>query len=375
MSSLRGMARSALRRLGGAPAAKVPDQPAAGAISVARQLADPCFIIDRQTRLHFQNPAATRLFGAMPPGRALFIRLRTPELSESVQAVLQTGAPQMVTYFERVPTDRWFEARIAPLVDGDRMPAPFLLVVLRDLTEAQRVERMRVDFVANVSHELRTPLASLVGFIETLQGPARDDPAARERFLQVMLEQAQRMSRLIDDLISLSRIELKGHMRPDELVDLAPVIEHVVEAMAPLAREHGVELKLARPGEELNVRGDRDELAQLFQNLVHNAIKYGRDGGQVDVGIERLSRAGKPDRFSVSIRDYGPGIAEEHLPRLTERFYRVNVATSRDQGGTGLGLAIVKHILNHHGGQLAIDSALGEGATFTVHLDAADAEE
>jgi two-component system, OmpR family, phosphate regulon sensor histidine kinase PhoR len=279
---------------------------------------------------------------------------------------LRAAPHQTVTYYERVPAERWFEARVSPLglTAGNGSPA-FLMIHLRDLTEAQRVERMRVDFIANVSHELRTPLASLSGFIETLQGSARDDPQARERFLEVMVQQARRMSRLIDDLISLSRIELRSHMRPETVADLAPVIEHVADTMMPLANEYDVELAIELPGDALMVRGDPDELAQLIQNLVHNALKYGQEGRRVEVLAERRPRpAGKPDRISISVRDYGPGIAEEHLPRLTERFYRVDVASSRDKGGTGLGLAIVKHIVNRHRGQLAIDSTPGKGATF-----------
>jgi two-component system, OmpR family, phosphate regulon sensor histidine kinase PhoR len=338
-----------------------------GMVAVAARLGDPCLIVDRQERLRYVNPVATQVFGAIEPDRPLSFLIRAPELSEAVRTALRTDAPQTVTYFERVPVDRWFEGRVSPLGPGD---APLLLIVLRDLTEAQRVERMRVDFIANVSHELRTPLASLLGFIETLQGAARHDRESRERFLDVMVQQARRMARLIDDLISLSRIELKAHVRPSKVVDLASIIRHVADTMAPIARESGVELNLDL-SDRLVVRGDTDELAQLFQNLMHNAIKYGHGGGRLDVTAVRQPRpGGRPDRISTSVCDYGPGIAEEHLPRLTERFYRVDVATSREKGGTGLGLAIVKHILNRHRGQLSIDSAPDKGATFTVHLDA-----
>ncbi len=338
-----------------------------GMVAVAARLGDPCLIVDRQERLRYVNPTATQVFGAIEPDRPLSFLIRAPELSEAVRAAVQTDTPQTVTYFERVPVDRWFEGRVSPL--GPSEPS-LLLIVLRDLTEAQRVERMRVDFIANVSHELRTPLASLLGFIETLQGAARYDRESRERFLDVMVQQARRMARLIDDLISLSRIELKAHVRPSTVVDLASIIGHVADTMAPIARESGVKLNLDLC-EDLVVRGDTDELAQLFQNLMHNAIKYGHGGGRLDVTAARQPRpGGKPDRISASVRDYGPGIAEEHLPRLTERFYRVDVASSREKGGTGLGLAIVKHILNRHRGQLSIDSAPDKGATFTVHLDA-----
>jgi two-component system, OmpR family, phosphate regulon sensor histidine kinase PhoR len=347
----------------------LPDK---GMVAVASRLADPCLIVDRQARLRYVNPVATQMFGAIEAGRPLSFLIRAPELSEAARAAVQTNAPQTITYFERVPVDRWFEARVSPIAVKDPgRPAPLLLIVLRDLTEAQRVERMRVDFIANVSHELRTPLASLLGFIETLQGAARNDRESRERFLDVMVQQARRMARLIDDLISLSRIELNAHVRPSTVVDLVSIIRHVADTMAPIARESGVELKLDIPETSLFVRGDQDELAQLFQNLMHNGIKYGHSGGRLEVSASRQFRpSGKPERISVAVRDYGPGIAEEHLPRLTERFYRVNVETSREKGGTGLGLAIVKHILNRHRGTLTIVSESGKGATFTVHLDA-----
>jgi two-component system, OmpR family, phosphate regulon sensor histidine kinase PhoR len=359
-------------RLGGA--LQGPDE---GMVAVAARLGDACLIVDRQARLSYVNPVALQTFGAIAPGRPLSFLIRAPELSEAVQAAVHTGAPQTVTYFERIPVDRWYEARVSPLspaapsMDTTPGPPPLLLIVLRDLTQAQRVERMRVDFIANVSHELRTPLASLLGFIETLQGPARNDPDSRERFLDIMVQQARRMARLIDDLISLSRIELKAHVRPATVVDLASILHHVADTMTPMLRDSGIDLNLDVPGDPLLVRGDHDELAQLFQNLMHNAIKYAHGGGRLDVTATRQPRPGpKPDRIAVAVRDYGPGIAEEHLPRLTERFYRVDVATSRDKGGTGLGLAIVKHILNRHRGTLSIDSAPGKGATFTVHLDA-----
>jgi two-component system phosphate regulon sensor histidine kinase PhoR len=226
---------------------------------------------------------------------------------------------------------------------------------------------MRADLVANASHELRTPLASLSGFIDTLQGPAREDPAARERFLEIMKAQARRMARLIDDLLSLSRIELNARRYPEARVDLVPVVRQVVDGLQMLARERAVEVVLDAPSEPLIVAGDRDELIRLFENLVENALKYGASGKAVEVDLSRQPVALGHEAV-VAVRDYGRGIAPEHLPRLTERFYRVDVGESRAEGGTGLGLALVKHTLTRHRGRLAIDSTLGQGATFTVYL-------
>jgi two-component system phosphate regulon sensor histidine kinase PhoR len=294
--------------------------------------------------------------------------LRMPDLIDAIRRVEATGQPQQVDLFERIPHDRWFQVAVVPVkpappVDSSEM----LLLTFDDRTPLRRVEEMRADFVANASHELRTPLAALLGFIETLQGPAKNDPAARERFLEIMRKQAARMARLIDDLLSLSRIELNAHLRPSTPVELASIVRQVVDGLQTLARDRNVEINVSAPPEPLVVLGDRDELIRALENLVENALKYGEAGKRVDIAIRRVpTPSGEEAR--ISVRDYGPGIAPEHLPRLTERFYRVDVADSRAQGGTGLGLALVKHVLNRHGGRVAIESVPGSGATFTVQL-------
>jgi two-component system phosphate regulon sensor histidine kinase PhoR len=232
---------------------------------------------------------------------------------------------------------------------------------------------MRADFIANASHELRTPLAALLGFIETLQGPARNDTGARDKFLAIMQQQATRMARLIDDLLSLSRIELNAHLQPNTHVELAPIVRQVADGLMTLARDRDVDVAVSAPPEALVALGDRDELIRALENLVENALKYGAAGKRVDVTLTRgQTRAGAPEA-RISVRDFGPGIAPEHLPRLTERFYRVDVSDSRAQGGTGLGLALVKHVLNRHGGRLTIESTLGQGAVFTMHLPLSNA--
>jgi two-component system phosphate regulon sensor histidine kinase PhoR len=231
---------------------------------------------------------------------------------------------------------------------------------------------MRADFVANASHELRTPLAALSGFIETLQGQARNDPDAQARFLSIMQGQANRMARLIDDLLSLSRIELNAHLRPDKPVELRGIVRQVADGLQMLARDREVAINIIAAVERLEVLGDRDELIRVFENLIENAIKYGASGKRVDVTLAATEGS---KEAHVAVRDFGPGIAPEHLPRLTERFYRVDIVDSRTQGGTGLGLALVKHILNRHGGRLVIESALGQGATFTAVLPRPDRKE
>ncbi|MFZ2467871.1 MAG: ATP-binding protein, partial [Parvibaculum sedimenti] len=245
-----------------------------------------------------------------------------------------------------------------------------VLVLLRDVTDMRRVEAMRVDFIANASHELKTPLASLSGFIDTLRGHAKDDPQAQERFLEIMSDQAGRMRRLIEDLMSLSRIELREHVRPDSVVDLLGVVNDVTDGLMPLAAQNAVEIVVTAAPDLPKVRGDRDELGQVVQNLADNALRYGRSGKRVEINLAPDAKAGKPV-VRLTVRDFGPGIAREHLPRLTERFYRVDAAASRAKGGTGLGLAIVKHIVNRHQGTLAVDSEVGRGTVFSVLIPVA----
>jgi two-component system phosphate regulon sensor histidine kinase PhoR len=322
------------------------------------------------------NERASAILPALRRNEPAFLALRMPDVVAAIRRASATGDVQRVELFERVPLDRWMDVIVMPISPGTTEPsAPdLLLVTFHDLTPLRRVEEMRADFVANASHELRTPLAALSGFIETLQGSARDDTPARERFLKIMQAQANRMARLIDDLLSLSRIELSEHVRPQQPVDLVPIVRQVADGLETLARDRGTLVKIEAPDEPLIVRGDRDELIRVFENLIENALKYGASGKQVDIRLTHGQGAdGAPD-VSVAVCDYGPGIAPEHLPRLTERFYRVDVGESRAQGGTGLGLALVKHILNRHRGRLDIASRPGAGATFTARLPSAPAD-
>jgi two-component system phosphate regulon sensor histidine kinase PhoR len=341
--------------------------------AVVAGLPDPVVALDRDGRVLALNERARALAPALRQGEPVAFALRMPELIEAIGRAAAEGEEQRVVYFERVPLDRWFETIVMPVKRGPNAIKPDLvLMTFHDLTPLRRVEEMRADFVANASHELRTPLAALLGFIETLQGSARDDAKARTRFLAIMQEQARRMARLIDDLLSLSRIELNAHRRPDTPVDLVPIVRQVVDGLETLARDRGVTVHIDASN-ALPVLGDHDELVRIFENLVENALKYGAAGRRVDIKIGSGASADGVSEAQVSVRDYGPGIAPEHLPRLTERFYRVDVTESRAQGGTGLGLALVKHILNRHRGRLTIDSAPGEGATFTIHLPTAAA--
>ena len=327
-------------------------------------------VLDRESRVIAFNESAMGIAPALRRGEPALIALRMPDLVDAIRRAAKRGEPQRVEFFERIPLDRWFEAFVTPLrlSTGAGAAADVRLMTFNDLTPLRRVEEMRADFIANASHELRTPLAALLGFIETLQGTAKDDPAAREKFLAIMQGQATRMARLIDDLLSLSRIELNAHLQPNTPADLAPIVRQVVDGLQTLARDRGVEIKVMAPPDTLMVLADRDELVRALENLVENALKYGAAGKRLDITLARAQTRGGTMEARVAVRDYGPGISPEHLPRLTERFYRVDVADSRAQGGTGLGLALVKHVLNRHGGRLTIESTLGQGATFTMHL-------
>jgi two-component system phosphate regulon sensor histidine kinase PhoR len=330
---------------------------------LAAQLPDPLIIFDHEGTILYVNPAANAAFGPLARGGTLLLHFRAPEMQTLVQSVMADAQAGSIDYSERVPVERWYRATVLRLDQGG--PDRQYLLSFRDLTEAHRLERMRSDFIANASHELRTPLASLSGFIETLRGPARNDAVARDNFLEIMQKQAERMARLIDDLLSLSRIEMKAHIAVKDQVDLTTVLNHVVDSLRPLASDLDIEIERNIDPGPVMVLGDRDELTQVFQNLLENACKYGQSGKKVIVELKNNGEG-----IKATIQDFGPGIPEEHIPRLTERFYRVNIETSRAQKGTGLGLAIVKHILTRHRARLVVRSRVGEGSSFTVAFGA-----
>ena len=352
------------------PAANTRNKPADLAgnpvlASVISGLPDAAIALSRRGRVLAFNAQAAQLAPGLRRGELGLIAIRIPALVDAIQLAGESGQPQRVEFSERVP-ERWLEAFIIPVMSPDDAAGDLLLLTFHDLTPMRRVEEMRADFVANASHELRTPLAALSGFIDTLQGPAKDDVKARERFLGIMHAQATRMARLIDDLLSLSRVELSAHVRPDASVDIVPIIRQVADGLEPLARERQVEIEIDLPAAPVTIAGDREELLRLFENLIENALKYGASGGRVIVSLTLATSGEGAPEVRVMVRDFGPGIAPEHLPRLTERFYRVDVGDSRSQGGTGLGLSLVKHILNRHRGRLLIESVPKQGAVFTA---------
>lgn len=332
------------------------------------RLPDPLIMVDISGRTLFANRAMREIVGAPAEHKHVSSVLRMPSVLEAIARTTATGEPVEVEFSIRVPVERYFHAYTAQVG-----PEPVAVVlILHDLTALKRAEQTRVDFVANASHELRTPLAAVTGFIETLKGPARDDPEARDNFLDIMLVEAERMRRLIDDLLSLSRIEMNEHVVPQGAVSPEKLVRNAAGALEPLARAEGTTVTVDAEAGLPDVAGDGDELTQLLQNLIHNAIKYGRENGEVVVSLRRAPGTGRGAgaRVAIAVRDNGEGIPPEAIPRLTERFYRVDVKRSREKGGTGLGLAIVKHIVNRHGGRLQVESIPGEGSTFTVYLPA-----
>lgn len=336
--------------------------------AVVAGMPDPAVLLDRAGRVIHLNVAAAQLAPALRKNELAQFALRSPEIVTALREAIATTEPRRATYLDQGLVDRWMELIVTPVP----MPTLFggtekcMLLTFHDQTPLRRVEEMRADFVANASHELRTPLAALSGFIDTLQGPAKDDTKARERFLSIMHTQATRMARLIDDLLSLSRVELSAHVRPESAVDIVPIIRQVADGLEALAKERQVEIEIDLPDSPMTIAGDREELLRLFENLIENALKYGASGGRVVVSLKEAAAADGTPELRVLVRDFGPGIAPEHLPRLTERFYRVDVGDSRAQGGTGLGLSLVKHILNRHRGRLLIESVPRNGATFTA---------
>ena len=328
-------------------------------------LPDPLIVLGPARTVQRTNASAEATFGPGIPAV-----LRHPGLRAAIDRAQAEGQAQSAELNLSVPVSREVLATViplrAPLADGGR-----LVAVLSDRTRERAVERMRADFVANASHELRTPLASLIGFIDTLRGPAADDPPAQVRFLGIMAEQAQRMNRLIDDLLSLSRIELTEHQPPADQVDLASLVQRIAAVFEPQIKARHMTLELAIPPGLPSVPGDEDQLEQVLQNLLDNAVKYGRKAGVVRIAATP-GPPGKPlpprPGIALHISDDGQGIARAHIPRLTERFYRADKHRSRAIGGTGLGLAIVKHIVNRHRGRLAIESTEGAGTTVTVWL-------
>lgn len=323
----------------------------------------PVYILDYKGSVIHANTSSYLAFGQVKTSERIFIRFRQPELRQLIEKALRDQTSLTGEYNEPIPRDKWFAVEIAPIPGHEKATLkPNFLLGFHDLSEAKKIDQMRSDFIANASHELRTPLASLQGYIETIKGPARKDEKAIDRFTDVMLDQVHRMTRLVNDLLSLSRIEMQSHIKPSQVIDINEVVANVVDSLEGVAKRLNVKIEFNSIS-AVKILGDKDALLQVFENLIENACKYGEEGEKVIVSLE-LNENKK--EVTVSVQDFGPGIALEHQHRITERFYRVDVARSREKQGTGLGLAIVKHILNRHSTKLGIDSTPDEGARFHV---------
>ncbi len=337
--------------------------------SMIEALPVPSIFVDRSERIAAANGPAQRLFGPAMLGRHYITVLRQPTLLDCVEAALAQGGTVTGQYLTaEASRETTYRVTAAP-VQGREVSG--VLLSFEDVSAFQDVMQMRRDFVANVSHELKTPLTALLGFIETLRGPARNDPSAQERFLGIMEREAQRMNRLVQDLLSLSRVEAEERMRPTDRLDLTALLKSLEASLAPVAAEAGATLHIDVGKIAVRVPGDGDQLLQVFSNLIENAIKYGGDTVRVAMTPSDYEPSLRGPAVRVTVTDNGEGIEEIHLPRLTERFYRVDGHRSREMGGTGLGLAIVKHIVNRHRGRLRVDSERGKGSQFSVILPAA----
>ncbi|MEY8798974.1 ATP-binding protein [Leisingera sp. XS_AS12] len=329
----------------------------------------PAVLVDQTERFIAVNAEACALLGGDVKGRHFATILRQPSVATAIENCLRDRAPRKARHLSNDGAqDTTFTVNLRYVPQVGAVNGGAVLICFEDITEREQAAQMRRDFVANVSHELRTPLTALIGFIETLQGPARDDSAARDRFLEIMEGEASRMNRLVGDLLSLNRVESEERVRPKAQVDLASHLSSTLKTLAPVAKAGGVDLELETPEICPPITGDPDQLQQVFTNLVENAIKYGGDRVRVALSFSDRDPAVRAPAARVQVIDNGPGIDPVHLPRLTERFYRADSHRSREKGGTGLGLAIVKHIINRHRGRLRVESELGRGATFTVIL-------
>ena len=331
----------------------------------------PALAVDQTERIIAANAGLITLIGQDVVGRSYITMLRQPALLDLIDQSLRDGVPRAARYIandgvQEVEYDVTARAVGQNANVGTRM----LILCFADISHLQEGDQMRRDFVANVSHELRTPLTSLMGFIETLKGPAREDPETSARFLGIMQAEAERMNRLVGDLMSLSRVESNERVRPTTRIDLIAILDSVARTLGPLAAEADVRIEKNFEDETIELLGDQDQLMQVFTNIVENAIKYGGSGERVLLSVQRSDREAslRAPGVRVQVKDYGPGIDPMHLPRITERFYRADDHRSRAMGGTGLGLAIVKHIINRHRGRLRVASELGQGAEFTVIL-------
>lgn len=332
----------------------------------------PAFILDRQGVLRYANRASVQAFGEANAGDPFSFKFRTPEISNLVDATIENNTRGFLNYVDNTTPQRWYNVECIPVPKIRNLkilsePSKFFLLTFADISQIRKTDQMRSDFIANASHELRTPLSSIRGYIETLQGPANNDSQARDKFLGIMLGQAERMSRLIDDLLSLSNIEMKAHQPPCDEVDLSKVLKQTHSDLQPTAEKYGVDLQFSGVEQVMEIIGDHDELVQVFNNLVENACKYGKQKGVVEVSMDiAVFNADNKEAVRVVVQDEGAGIPENQVPRLTERFYRATGTEGKKPKGTGLGLAIVKHILARHGAGLEIDSTLGQGTSVTV---------
>lgn len=383
--------------------ARAPEERATSAIpletskqtetSMVELLHDPVLVIGPGGRIERANAAARGFLGLARDQGNIASVIRQPQVLEAINVALAGDSPEPVEYSSVAPYESHVRVFIDPL-PASPGETRLAMVLLHDETAIRRAERMRADFLANASHELRTPLASLSGFIETLKGHAKEDAGARERFLGIMEAQTERMRRLINDLLSLSRIEMNEHLPPSGEVDLGKVCRDVSDALRPIAADREVTLVLDVAPGPVTVTGDRDELTAVVQNLADNAVKYSPRGAEVRIEAfetaspfeairpaERLiadsgrmtivSPAADGPAGFVRVRDSGPGIERSHLPRLAQRFYRVEEGKSEDRKGTGLGLAIVKHVATRHRGGFSVESAPGGGTVFAMCVPAA----
>lgn len=335
--------------------------------SIVNAMPFPALLLDSNRMIVTANDPAVSLFESQLNKMYLVRVLRHPEVLAMVAQSIKDNEMNTRRVGLTFQTQRTFEVTVAPA--GDRLEGLYLMT-LADMSAEIQAERSRSTFVANVSHELRSPLTSLIGMVETLRGPARNDQKAQDRFLALMDDETQRMSRIVMDLLSLSKFEAQEHIVPSDSVDIVEVIKRTTSALEASDPDYPGRIKIQMDDNIPAIRGDTDLLIEVFQNILENALRYSPPQSDIEVKISQRDpkRAGSQRGVKISVQDYGDGIEDAHIPRLTERFYRVDKGRSREMGGTGLGLAIVKHIINRHRGRMVIDSDVGKGTCVSVYL-------
>ena len=353
---------------------------------ILNKLEDAIIVLDSDQKIVFQNSHSIDLFENNYTGQNITNLIRSPIILETLENVYKNKKTKIIEYNSEYGQNlsprstNFYNVEISYEKNHLQLTnaKDNYVILMKNITPLKNIEKVRSSFIANVSHELKTPLATVMGFLETIRGPAKDDKKSMSKFLGIMDKETIRMKRLIDDLLVVSKIESDEHIHPTKKVNLIKTLNNVIESLKEYALKKNIQIRTNyQLSENLSVLGNEDELVQVFTNIIDNSIKYGKINSSIDIKAEEVKEQTDQSEdkklfpqliLKISVKDESDGIHAKHLSRLTERFYRVDAARSKEIGGTGLGLTIVKHILNKHRGHLDIKSEINQGSTFTVEL-------